>query len=73
VELVAIPQRKKTGPGRDGDGDNDDDDDDDDESEPMLWRACQTTVRVIRAAQAACHPNVTGLHTLEYINRRETG
>lgn len=31
------------------------------------------TVQVIRKAQKACHPAVTGLHALEYINRREIG
>jgi hypothetical protein len=68
VELIATPQCKKKEPGRD-----DDSNDDNDESEPVLWRACQVTIRVIKAAQAACHPDVVGLHTLEYINRRETG
>ena len=42
-------------------------------SENMLWSACQATVRMIRHAQLACHPRVTGYHALEYINRRETG
>jgi superfamily II DNA helicase RecQ len=70
VELIAHPQREKKVPGHDDIGNSGDDNN---ESEPMLWRACQVTKRVIKAAQAACHPNVTGLHTLEYINRRETG
>jgi hypothetical protein len=43
------------------------------ESENMLWSACQATVRMIRRAQLACHPRVTGYHALEYVNRRETG
>jgi hypothetical protein len=70
VELIANPQREKKEPSRDDNGNGGNNDN---ESEPILWRACQVTMCVIKAAQVACHPNITGLHTLEYINRRETG
>ncbi|KAK5011345.1 hypothetical protein LTR28_003772, partial [Elasticomyces elasticus] len=44
-----------------------------DEVEPDLWRACQSTFRVTRAAKQASHPSVVGWAALQYLNRRETG
>ncbi|EXJ86299.1 hypothetical protein A1O1_06669 [Capronia coronata CBS 617.96] len=41
--------------------------------EVELWRACQSTIRVIQAAQKSSHPDVVGLAALQYVNRRETG
>ena len=60
-----IPQSNKKGSGDNSGGDI--------KSEHRLQRACQVTVCVIKAAQAACYPNITGLSTLEYINRCENG
>lgn len=72
-KFVAIPSNKPSGNPSHHQDDNGSSDDGLDECEPALWRACQSTLRIIRAAQKASHPSVVGLAALQFVNRKETG
>ena len=66
-KLIATPQREGS------DAAAHEEEAEDAPSEAELWRACQATMRMLRKAQKACHPEAAGYHALEYVNRRETG
>lgn len=44
-----------------------------DKIEEGLMEACQATQRLIKKAHQCCRPEIVGLASLEYVNRRETG
>ena len=72
--FVAIPQNQSPNEGDQQPSAGDKDEEGGfDEREPALWQACQSTIRVIHAAQKASHPNIVGIHALQFVNRRETG